>query len=850
MQNNLLVFSLCLGVLVILTAGIAYRTFLDWQKSGAKTFGFLMLAMTIWAAFYLLEIILPSLPLKITARKFLYLGMGISPPLWLGFALRYTGINQWWIQRGRVFMLTIPGVISFLLGLTNEFHGIIWRSMEMPANSIFGPLQVTFGPGFWLFTIIAYTFISCGFLIYTITYFHSPKLFRAQTGIMLLGALITLAVNLMFINGATSHIIDPTPLSFALSAPLFAISYFRFGLFNLFPIAAPVIMENLRDIIIVTDTQDRITDLNTAAKQWIGTKEDIVGMQIFDVLPDPELFRKLWGNSSEAPKFKLMKSGSPAWYEMSLIDLYQENRGNLGRVLVIHDITQEHTLLEAEFRRSAQLGLLEEVGRQIADSFDKKEIFQRSIDAVVNRFGYAEAAISIPAGEQMMEVTAIAGTQDFGYSPGFRQEIGKGIIGHTAEIRKTYIAKNVAEDPYYFSNDSHNGSAICIPIITDRELFGVLYVESLNADEIESDDVITLETLVNHMSSALQRAALYSQAQEHLRIMATVQSVSRVVASSLDLETIFEAVVHELKKSFGYTHVSIYLLKDDYLHLGAQVGYPEEMVINKIHISQGVSGRTIKTKTVQFIQDTSKEPAFLRADNDLRSEICAPLLKENIVLGMINVEGDASRMLTQDDVELLTTLSGPIALAVDNARLHAQVKAMAMTDAVSGLSNRHALEEYLTAEVERSTRLGSPLSLIIFDIDSFKEYNDKWGHPAGDLRLRTIANLIRSSLRKYDIAARYGGDEFAIILPNTDENGALEFAKRLQSAARAGAAETSSEKKVISGYTLSIGVATFPKDANTLANLLLAADHAELTAKHRGKNQIFVASESNNNEQN
>ncbi len=847
MQINLLIFSLCLGVLVVLTAGIAYRAFLDWQKPGAKTFGFLMLAMMIWSAFYLLEITLPSLSSKIIARKFLYLGMGIAPPLWLGFALRYTGINQWWIQRGRIFMLTLPGLIAFLLGLTNELHGIIWKSLEMPVNSVFGPLQIIFHPGFWLFTIIAYAFIGCGFLVYIITYFHSPKLFRAQTGTMLLGALITLAVNLMFTNGAISGNIDPTPLSFALSAPLFAISYFRFGLFNLFPIAAPVIMENLRDAIIVTDTQDRITDLNTAAKQWLEIKEDATGMQIFDVLPNPDLFRRLWRNSNGTSKFKLMKNGLPAWYETSIIDLHQENRGSLGRVVVIHNITQEHTLLEAEFRRSAQLGLLEEVGRQIASSLDEKEILQRSIDAVVNRFGYAEAAISIYAGDEMMEVTAIAGTQDFGYSPGFRQKIGKGIIGHTALIRKTYIAKNVAEDPYYFSNDKHYGSAICIPFFNDKELFGVLYVESLDADAINNDDIITLETLVNHISSSLQRAALYSKAQEHLRVMSTVQSVSRVVASSLDLETIFETVVHELKNSFGYTHVSIYLLKDDHLHLGAQVGYPEEMVIHKIHISQGVSGRTIKTKTVQFIQDTSKEPAFLRADHDLRSEICAPLLKENIVLGMINVEGDANRMLTQDDVELLTTLSGPIALAVDNARLHAQVKAMAMTDAVSGLSNRHAFEEYLTAEVERSTRLGLLFSLIIFDIDSFKKYNDKWGHPAGDLRLKAISNLIHTSLRKYDIAARYGGDEFAIILPNTNKNGALEFAKRLQSAARTSAAEA--ENKVIPGYTLSIGVATFPKDGDTLATLLLAADHAELTAKRLGKNQIFVAG-NNNNEQN
>lgn len=164
-----------------------------------------------------------------------------------------------------------------------------------------------------------------------------------------------------------------------------------------------------------------------------------------------------------------------------------------------------------------------------------------------------------------------------------------------------------------------------------------------------------------------------------------------------------------------------------------------------------------------------------------------------------------------------------------------------MTDAVSSLSNRHAFEEALISEVERSKRLAYPLSLIIFDLDSFKHYNDTWGHPAGDTRLKATADLIKKNLRKYDLAARYGGDEFAIILPNTNKEGALLFARRLLTAAQASAPEEAIGADSISGYTLSIGIATFPKDGNTHEALLFAADHAELMAKQLGKNQIFIA---------
>ncbi len=841
MLVNLLVYSICLGVLVLITTGIAFRIFLEWQRPGARTLGFLLLVMADWAAFYFLEIIAPSLPLKIASRKILYLGMTLSAPLWLGFALRYTSLSEWWSQHGRISILAIPGVVAFLLGMTNESHQLIWASMEMPADSSFGPLQLIYGPGFWVHATISYILISIGMLLYIITYIRSPKVFRAQTGFMLAAAMLTFIVNVVFLTEIFPSNIDPTPLSFALSAPLFAIGFFRFGLFNLFPIAAPMIIENLSDAVIVVDGENHVTNINLAGKKWLEVKGGAIGSSVFEILPKPDLFKEKWDIPNAKVKLELGENSQRLWHEATITQLHKNDKTLIGRVIVIHDNTQEYELLEAELRRSAQLGLLEEIGRQIADSFDEKEIFQRSIDAVVDRFGYAEAAISLLLNDNMLEVTAIAGTQDFGYRHGFKQEMGKGIIGYTAKTQKTYIANNVASDPYYFSIEEHHGSAIGVAILKDGKTLGVLYVESAQSNTFNEDDIQTLETVANQISASVQRARLYNSAQEHLRVLSTMQTVSQVVSTSLDLEKIFEAVVQVLKKTFGYTHISIYILRDDHLYFGAQSGYPEEMVIKKFHISQGVHGRTVKTGKAQFIQDVTKEPIYLPADYNIVSEICVPLLKENIVLGTLNVEGDENSLLTQADVDLLTTLAGPIALAVDNARLHAKVKEMAMTDAVSGLSNRHAFQENLMSEVERSTRLHYPLSLIIFDLDSFKNYNDKWGHPAGDLRLKATADLIRKNLRKYDAAARYGGDEFAIILPNTNQENALLFGKRLLAAAQASAPEGAIQGESISGYTLSIGIATFPNDGNTHATLLLAADHAELMAKQFGKNQIFIA---------
>jgi diguanylate cyclase (GGDEF)-like protein len=498
-------------------------------------------------------------------------------------------------------------------------------------------------------------------------------------------------------------------------------------------------------------------------------------------------------------------------------------------------------LIDVSQRQVRQLELLSVVGSEIVNSLDETEILERALEAVVKKFGYAEAAISLLINEDILEVAAISGTQDFGYRAGFQQKVGKGIIGHVAETRTPHISGDVSQDPYYFSTAERNGSALGVPMLDKENLLGVIYVETIRQNDFKTDDVQTLQTLANQVATSIQKARLYASIQEHLQAMTTLQSISQVVSSSLERDEILHNVVRLLKENFGYTYVSVYLLYEDQLLLGAQVGYPEELIIYNIPITSGVSGRTVLTKQTQFLPDVSQDPSFLRATSEVKSEICIPLIKNDSVLGVLNVESTKERPLDENDLNLLSTIAGAITIAIDNARLHAQVKTMAITDAVSGLFNRHAFEEILMTEIQRAARYGSSLSLIIFDVDTFKDYNDTWGHPAGDQRLRAIADIIRSTQRKNDIAARYGGDEFAIILPNTNKQGAYQFAKRLQDAARNSTSEKPVDGKGVPGYTLSMGFATFPQDGDTLATLLLAADQAELTAKRLGKNQIIPA---------
>lgn len=842
MDPALAVYLVSLTILVIILVGIAIRAFVNWQTPGARTLGTLILAMVVWAAAYFVEIVHPALPVKIAAQKALFFGMTMAPPFWLGFALRYTGIGAWWSQRGRVFLLAIPGVITFVLGLTNEFHHLIWSSFSL-SNTSPALLAIQYGIGFWIYTIIAYIQIIIAVIIYVIVHFRNEKALRPKTGIVLFGVSLTAFANIFFLFFKKELDVDPTPLTFALSAPLIAWGFFRFGVSNLFPLAASLVVENLRDVIIIVDTDNKITDFNQAATGLLDTKAQKEKPNIFSALTFSEQLRTVWDSPQDTLKLETNFRDGSRWVEAQVTPVKSQDEKLLGRVIVLHDITKEQALLRAERLRSQQLSLLERAGRYIAGSFDEVEILQRAVDAITQQFGYPETAISILTPDNMMEIAVIFGTEEFEYRPGYKQEVGSGIIGHTASIKKTYVSPNVSQDPHYYSTSTKSGSVICTPIFKQNELYGVLYVESFELHAFDELDVITLETLSSQIAESLQRAKLHAQTQNDLLTLKTIQDVSKLITSSLDLEIISQTVVKSLKESFGYTHVSIYFLEGEYLHLAAEMGYPKEMVINKIHISQGVSGRAYRTRTIQFIEDVSREKIFLKADYNITSEICIPLLKEDIVLGMLNVESRNSNKLSQRDINLLATIAGPIAIAVDNARLHAEIKRMATTDAVTGLSNRHVFEQALHAELERAERNHSPMSLIIFDIDFFKQYNDIWGHPAGDARLKAVANIIKLNLRKYDIAARYGGDEFAIILANCDQQSAMTFAQRIQQGTVAGAPQEISSSAGIPGYTLSIGIATYPQDASLPAEILVTADNAAMRAKQHGRNQIKLAND-------
>ncbi len=196
---------------------------------------------------------------------------------------------------------------------------------------------------------------------------------------------------------------------------------------------------------------------------------------------------------------------------------------------------------------------------------------------------------------------------------------------------------------------------------------------------------------------------------------------------------------------------------------------------------------------------------------------------------------------SESDANIARAFGNQAALALENARLYEHAKEQATTDAITGLPNHRALKEYLDAELARAHRRKRSLCVLMLDIDHFKQYNDAFGHAAGDLALRTVASTLRSALRRGDYAARYAGEEFVAILPEAEAQTGVALGERVRQAIAAIHEENTTS--LPGRLTASVGIAAYPEHGTNADELLRAADHSMYLAKHGGRNQVRTAGE-------
>ncbi len=257
---------------------------------------------------------------------------------------------------------------------------------------------------------------------------------------------------------------------------------------------------------------------------------------------------------------------------------------------------------------------------------------------------------------------------------------------------------------------------------------------------------------------------------------------------------------------------------------------------------EGIAGWVAEHDQPLLITDLGQERRFTGSalGSAAGSVICVPVKIRERMLGVIELgKGPQEPPFIAEDLQVLLTIADYAAIAIDNARNFQRVSELAITDDLTGLYNSRHLHALLNEEIERVARYGGKLSVIFIDLDFFKQVNDTHGHLIGSRTLAEVGQLLRSNIRKVCKAARYGGDEFVIILPNTGKSGAMTLATRLRERFRE--YEFRDEEGSSFNLTASFGLATFPDDAGSKDDLIRAADQAMYRVKESTRDDVQSA---------
>jgi len=220
--------------------------------------------------------------------------------------------------------------------------------------------------------------------------------------------------------------------------------------------------------------------------------------------------------------------------------------------------------------------------------------------------------------------------------------------------------------------------------------------------------------------------------------------------------------------------------------------------------------------------------------------MCAPLKIEQKIIGVMTIEEkDGDESFSESDLEFLSLIAAETGIAIEKARLYEKMEQMSVTDGLTGIANRRYFDTRLREEMLKAKRYNLPLSVIMLDIDHFKNFNDTYGHLIGDEILKHLATLLKGNVRETDIVARYGGEEFAVICPDCDTDRAAALAERLRDIVEKEEIHGSREYPSLH-ITISLGIGNLPEDASTEEALVKAADEALYHAKQHGRNRVTV----------
>ena len=456
-----------------------------------------------------------------------------------------------------------------------------------------------------------------------------------------------------------------------------------------------------------------------------------------------------------------------------------------------------------EALQERRLETINEIARIANLDLELRPMMQRITDAIAQKFGWDFVAlVMVNADRTAFVCEAVTSALPTMIHVGYSRPLGSGVVGEVAAAGRPILLDDVRRYPTYVETMPGTRSEICVPVLHSGRLVAILNLESTAIGAFH-DQLPLLTTVADQIAGAIANARLFEETRRRAALMEMMSEVSRTALEATDLGELLGRVVRYVHERFPVERVAI--------ELSAVAGAAE-------------AGASVG------------EAARLDVPIRFRGE----------TLGELHIESCAEEVFTPESVLAFDSLAGQVAGAIHLASMKASLEQaneqltraietlhrLSTTDPLTGAANRRQFDDAIDLEWRRGARTGSPLALMMIDIDHFKAFNDARGHQAGDDCLRGVAEALQQRLhRAGDLVARYGGEEFAVLVTGIERDHARELAESL----RAGVEE-------LGLTTVSIGVAHgIPHRDSEPVELIRAADDALYAAKKAGRNRVVVS---------
>jgi len=536
------------------------------------------------------------------------------------------------------------------------------------------------------------------------------------------------------------------------------------------------------------------------------------------------------------------ENGNPIHYEGVLEDITE-------RVQAERELQKTRDRVEVERAQRMLAETLHDIANLITRTLDFDDVIQQIFKNLKRLIPFNSASLILFQDDEI-HITAGQNIDNIDYLKSQRYKLSDDPISRQIiETRQPVIINSPLEFTYFrnYGQSKNLKSWLGVPLIVHNEVIGQLTLDSSVLYSYKEPELQIVSTLASQIAVAIDNARLYTVQRQRADVMSALRATLTDITSELDLTFLLQSILNRAIALLEVVGGELALYDETKQEITIVVcqNMDRDYTGSKLTLGLGAIGQVIQSGETIVIDDYRAWNGHFDA-RPWRGVMVVPLIARDCVLGAIAlVDSTETRRFRQDDVRMITLFAHQAAIAIENAQLFEKIQLLAETDDLTKINNRRQLFALGEQEFSHANRYQHPMSVILLDIDDFKQINDSYGHAAGDVVLRDLAQNCQKSIREADVIARYGGEEFVIILPSTDLAQGLELAERLRQTVEATPISTKFGSITI---TVSLGVAEITGDTPNISALIDQADTALYQAKKKGKNKVEGYRKPNSNQ--